>query len=959
MSDDKLPRIPSFAELGISEDEIEELEREIAKEAGEQGDKTESESRPADPAGTATASGPTAGAGSAPSVDRDASTGKRDASSRAGKTRTRSLFGRRKRRDEPSAGSDTTTGAAPEDSNDITPVPWRGVRGPVTLLVLVVAAWLSSSGNMTPDVVPATAPDTVFSSGRAMAHVHRTAAEPHPPGSAAHAGVRDYLMGELRRLGQEPSVQTTTSVTDGGPVLTAATVRNVMARIPGSEPGGPAVLITAHYDSRGISRGAADDGAGVAAILESLRALSAGPGLRNDLIVLITDAEEIGLLGARAFVDEHPWMQDVAVVLAFEMRGGGGASMMFETGAANGWVIEALRQADPYPSANSVAYEIYQRMPNDTDFTPFKEAGRQGLNFAGVGRPHVYHQAYDSPENLSERTLQHHGSHALAMLRHFGDAELSAVNAPDVSFISIKYVGLVTYGRLWIWVLGVAVVALWILAFFVGKRGGSRLGRVVLGGVASLVYLGAVAVAAHYLYAWRLGAHPEVGALHAGSFHSEGWYVLAIVAFAFALLAAVLPLLRKWCSPMELTVGALLVPTLLAAVATVMFPMAAVNLQWPVLAACIGTFALVGLPVEGQPGVLRWVVALLAVLPVVAVLGPLTENVWLAMGLELAPAVALLAGLGFIFILPALEVVREPNGWWAPLAGFALAGVFLAVGMSTATPSATRPAPSTLVYAMDRETGSAYWGTDPTRDASDPGVAWAVAAAGPFGTGSSGASTDAHESLQADLTPSGARYAFATADPVDFPPPAVAVVSDTTVADEVVRVSLASQIGAEMLLLHLPADGPRLVAVNGKPLRDGERPRQVTHWGTPEGAVLLDFDGSDAGAFELVVVEHHLRPGELVGQRYFMRPADLAPNTQTLSDRAMIRTALTVDPEGGQIRTVTEGPGDTGTEEEPTADAEPAAEAEGTDPADTTGAAPQIDTTEAARPDITPDTTRG
>lgn len=962
MSDDKLPRIPSFAELGISEDEIEELEREMAKEAGEQGDETESESRPPDPAAPASPappSGATAAGSPAPRVAGDASPGKRDASPRAGKTRTRSRFGRRKRRDEASAASDTTTGAAPEDSTDVTPVPWRGVRGPVTLLVLVVAAWLSSSGNMTPDVVPATAPDTVFSSGRAMAHVHRIAAEAHPPGSAAHAGVRDYLVEELRRLGHEPSIQTTTSVTGGGPVLTAATVRNVMARIPGSEPGGPAVLITAHYDSRGISRGAADDGAGVAAILESLRALSAGPGLRNDLIVLITDAEEIGLLGARAFVDEHPWMQDVAVVLAFEMRGGGGASMMFETGAANGWVIEALRQAAPYPSANSVAYEIYQRMPNDTDFTPFKEAGRQGLNFAGVGRPHVYHQAYDSPENLSERTLQHHGSHALAMLRHFGGTELSAVNAPDVSHISIKYVGLVTYGRLWIWVLGVAVVALWILAFFVGKRGGSRPGRVVLGGVASLVYLGAAAVAAHYLYAWRLGAHPEVGALHAGSFHSEGWYVLAIVAFAFALLAAVLPLLRKWCSPMELTVGALLVPTLLAAVATVMFPMAAVNLQWPVLAASIGAFALAGLPVEGRPGVLRWVVALLAVLPVVAVLAPLTENVWLAMGLELAPAVALLAGLGFIFILPALEVVREPNGWWAPLAGFALAGVFLAVGMSTATPSATRPAPSTLVYAMDRETGSAYWGTDPTRDASDPGVAWAVAAAGPFESVSSGESADALGSLQADLTPRGTRYAFATADPVDSPPLAVALVNDTTVADGVVRVSVASQIGAEMLLLHLPADGPRLVAVNGKALRDGERPRQVTHWGTPEGAVLLDFDGSDAGAFELVFVEHHLRPGELVGQRYFLRPADLAPNTRTLSDRAMIRTALTVDPEGGEVRTVTEGPGDTRAEESPAADSAPAAEAEGTDPADTTGAAPQIDTTEAARPDTTPDTTRG
>lgn len=949
MSDDKLPRIPSFAELGISEDEIEELEREIANEAGEQGDDTEPEARspePAAPADPAPPADPTAAADPAPRVERDASP-------KAGKTRTRSLFGRRKSRDRASAGSNATTDGPAEGTTAVAPVPWRGVRGPVTLLVLAVAAWLSSSGNMTPDPVPATAPDTVFSSGRAMTHLHRIAAEARPPGSPAHASVRDYLAGELRRLGHEPSIQATTSVTGGGPVLTAATVRNVVARIPGSQPGGRAVLATAHYDSKDISRGAGDAGSGLVAILEALRALGAGPGLRNDLIILFTDAEELGLLGARAFVDEHPWMQDVALVLSFEMRGGGGASMMFETGAANGWVIEALRQADPYPSANSVGYEIYRRMPNDTDFTPFKEAGRQGLNFAGVGRPHVYHQAYDSPENFSERTLQHHGTHALAMLRHFGDAELAAVNAPDVSYISVKYLGLVTYGRPWIWVLGVAVVALWTLAFFVGKRGGSRPGRTVLGGVASLAYLGAAALAAHYLFAWRLGAHPEVGALHAGSFHSEGWYVLAIVAFAFALLAAVLPLLRKWCSPIELTVGALLVPTLLAAVTTVMFPMAAANLQWPVLAGCIGAFAVAGLPGEGRPGVLRWLVALLAALPVVAVLAPFTENVWLAMGLALAPAVAVLAGLGLLFILPALEVVREPNGWWAPVAGFALAGVFLAVGMSTANPSAARPAPSTLVYALDRESGSAYWGTDPMRGASDPGVAWAVEAVGPFEPANRAESADRIESLQPEFTPQGTRYAFATADPVDLPPPAVALVGDTTVADGVLRVSVSSQIGAEMLLIHLAEDGPRLVAINGKPLRDGDRPRQVTHWGVPEGDVLLDFDRSDAGALALVVVEHYLRPGDLVGQRYFMRPADLAPNTRTLSDRAMIRTVFTVDPEDGEVRTVTEGEEDTGAGGDRAADSEPAAEAEGTDPVDTAAASPGADSAQAARPDTT------
>ena len=119
-------------------------------------------------------------------------------------------------------------------------------------------------------------------------------------------------------------MQTTTSTPPGGSFTRAATVRNVLARIPGSQPGGPAVLVTAHYDSREIALGAGDDGSGVVTILETLRALGTGPQLRNDLIVLITDAEEPGLLGARAFVDEHPWMADVALVVSIEMRGGGG-----------------------------------------------------------------------------------------------------------------------------------------------------------------------------------------------------------------------------------------------------------------------------------------------------------------------------------------------------------------------------------------------------------------------------------------------------------------------------------------------------------------------------------------------------------------------------------------------------------------------------------------------------------
>lgn len=938
MSDDKLPKIPSFAELGISEDEIEELEREIERElAGEEddgagagraretGDRTKAAVTGGAESAAAGGRGPD-GRGEPRAKDRKARRGLRFGG-RKGETRGKGRAARKTAvadtgQTGPGAArpADTGTATAPDSGRKAEPSAasplWNGMRGPLTLALLLVMAWFSSVFRTVPAPVPATAPDTVFSSGRAMSHLVRIASEAHPPGSPAHAGVREYLLGQLRALGHEPLVQTATSATGDGVAVTAATVRNILARIPGTEPGGPAVLVTAHYDSRGIALGAADDASGVVAILESVRALGAGPGLRNDLIVLITDAEELGLLGARAFVDEHPWMNDVALVVAIEMRGGGGPSMMFETGADNGWVIAAFGESNPNPVANSVAYEIYRRMPNDTDFTPFKEAGRQGLNFAGVARAHVYHQVYDSPENFDEGTLQHHGIQVLAVLRDFGNADLSAVNAPDVSYISLPVVGLVTYGRFWIWVLGGAAMVLWVVALVVGRRGGLRAGGVAAGLVASVALLGAAGMAARFLYGWRRGAHPEFGALLAGDFHSEGWYVLAIVSVAFALATLVLTLLRRWFSVAELAVGALFLPVMLAGATTVLFPMAAVNFQWPVLAGCIGALAVSGLPRSGRPGHLRWVVAVLAALPVVAVLTPFTESVWLAMGMELAPVLAILAGLMFVLVLPQLDVLREPNGWWAPVVGTVAAGVFLAVGISTATPSAERPAPSTLAYLMDRETGSAWWGTHPARDDSHPGMAWAVAAVGPVDAAA------APESL-AQFTAERLRYAVAAAEPLAVPPPTVEVVPNATNVSGMLRLAVTSEIGAEMLLFRLrdmqPVPGvardgsetgivrvgeagPRLAGLNGRPLTGGDRPVRLTHWGTPEGAVLLDFEiGPADTVLEFAVIEHHLRPGELVGGNIFARPPELAPNIRMLSDRAMIRTVVSVDLVSGEV----------------------------------------------------------
>ncbi len=887
MTDDRHPRIPSFDELGIDEDEIEELERDLASDA-EGGES---------PRGAEASRSSPADAPAAP-----AAPGGGPADPRAGG---------RARRDPPESGGDGPARAPAR--------PRRGLRGPITLVVLLVLAWLSRSGAVVPAPVPAGAPDTAFSSGRAMAHVARLAARARPVGSPAHAAARRYLLAELRALGHDPKVHASVGFSDGGDALTVARIHNVVARIPGTEPGGPAVLVTAHYDSRGISPGAGDDALGVAAILESLRALSARPPLRNDLIVLLSDGEEIGLLGARAFVAEHPWMDDAALVLALEMRGGGGAAWMFETGPENGWVVEALREADPHPLANSAAIEIYQRMPNDTDFTPFRAAGRAGLNFAAVGRPAVYHQAYDTPANVSEATLQHHGARTLALLDHFGRRDLAIVHAPDLSYTSVNGLGLVTYGRGWIRGLGAAAAALWALAFAAARRRGSTLGRVLATAGLSLVCAAVVALAAGWLHAWRVPAHWEAGALQAGTFHSEGWHVAAVVAFAFAAVSGAVGILRRWFTTLELSVGALLAPTLLAALAAAAAPMAAQNLQWPALAGCVAALAVAGSRRDAPLAHWRWLVAALAIAPAFAVLVPLAEGIWLAAGFRLAPAIAVAVVFPLLVATPLIDAMREPNGWWAPTVGAAAAAAALAMGVRASAPSPERPAPSTLVYALDRESGSAHWGGDAEREAPDPGVAWADRTARalrpePGAGGETDAAGPVPEAL-AELNARGVRYAWTPAVVHDAPPPTVAALPGSAGAgaggpDRPLRVAVSSSIGAEATLFRfgdLDERGVRLVAVDGESPPDGAslRGRPLRHWGAMGDAVVLDFRlDARAGAFEFVVVEHHLRPGELLGPDPFERPPELAPNVTTLSDRAMIRSRVRVDPARMEARVV-------------------------------------------------------
>jgi hypothetical protein len=144
------------------------------------------------------------------------------------------------------------------------------------LLVIVVVEY-----DRPPSAVSAGAALPLFSADRALNHLAHISRAPHPINSSEHDQVRDYILNTLKNMGLRHDVQKASINAQGkGPVV----VENVVGRLKGSGDG-KAVLVVAHYDSVATGPGASDDGAAVAAILESVRVLKSIPQLRRDVIV--------------------------------------------------------------------------------------------------------------------------------------------------------------------------------------------------------------------------------------------------------------------------------------------------------------------------------------------------------------------------------------------------------------------------------------------------------------------------------------------------------------------------------------------------------------------------------------------------------------------------------------------------------------------------------------------------
>jgi len=257
-----------------------------------------------------------------------------------------------------------------------------------------------------------------FDSDRALARLQRILGDqrPHPVDSAADDAVRDRLIAELRTMGLSPRVQDATdcSAMPKTRVVSCSHVRNVIAVVSGARPG-PQLLLNAHYDSTPTGPGAADDGLGVAVLLEVGSILKASPPPRP-VALLFNEGEEFGLNGAHAFLRD-PQARQVNSLINIDNRGVTGPALMHETSDPNGAALRIYSAATHRPYANSISTDFAKLIPNYTDVSFFKPMGWTLLNYGIIGNETRYHSPGDTIQALDRRSLAHVGNEALEAAR--------------------------------------------------------------------------------------------------------------------------------------------------------------------------------------------------------------------------------------------------------------------------------------------------------------------------------------------------------------------------------------------------------------------------------------------------------------------------------------------------------------------------------------------------------------
>jgi len=720
-----------------------------------------------------------------------------------------------------------------------------------------------------------------FSSARAMKHLEAIAKSPHPIGSASHAEVRDYILGNLTELGLSPTVQKVPVVSQKpGSAIVAGTVENIVAKLEGTN-NQQAIMLVSHYDSVPNSFGASDDGFGVSVMLETLRAIKTRGQLRNDVIFLFSDGEEIGLLGAKAFMEEHPWARNVGLVLNFDARGNSGPVIMFETSPNNQDLIYEFAKAVPRPVATSLSSEIYQRLPNSTDLTVFKEAGLPGLNFAYIKGLNHHHSYMDSVREVDESSIQHGGSYALALTSHFGNLASIGQRRGNAVYFDLLGRAFFSYSERWVLPLFLLVTVLIAATAIIGfKRR-----RLTIGGVG----LGFVAFAGTVVTAWLAGAGlwrliqkiygDRTWVLQNNSYHSE-FYLVSFVALTLALASTLYLLLFKRVSSSNLTMGALLGLFVLSVPVHWFVPGASYLFVWSLVFSTIA-LATTFISRNQDASIKQTIVFLVCAIPGVLLFVPVIYLVYTALTLASAGILMAMLALLLATLVPHLRLMATSRTWLVPTLSVVASAAFFTAGILTPVYRQDQPKSNNIFYALNADSGKAFWASMDQR---------------PDEWTSQFLSRQPERGSMFGYIP--LRYEFflkAAAPEITVPAPQIALVSETKTDDgRTIKVRVTSPRQAPAISLFSDS-GMDIVSaeIGGKnfPNVAGER-WALNYFALPQDGVEISLH-TKSGAVKIKAVDQSYELPVFPDHSFAARPNFLIPKPLTYSDSTVVSKTFT------------------------------------------------------------------
>jgi len=757
--------------------------------------------------------------------------------------------------------------------------------GLVSLLFVATLSFLALYSGRSPAAAPASAPSPEFSSERAMKHLQIIGRKPHPIGSAEHGVVRDYILDQLRGLGLSPEVQKAAIVSqpDSMPVI-AGTTENIIARIKGAD-NTKAVMITGHYDSVSTGPGASDDGSAVATMLETARALKSWQSLKNDVVLLFTDGEEAGLLGATAFVSEHPAAREVGVAFNFEARGSSGPSMMFETSNGNRRLIGEFSKAVPHPVTNSLMYEVYKLLPNDTDFSVFKKAGMAGFNFAFIGESTHYHTQLDSADTIAESSLQHQGSYAIALTRHFGNLDLRATSEGNAVYFDVLGAFVAHYSTSLVAPLTVLILLTTVMVALLGyKKRQLTFSGMALGSVALLLSMASVGFIVWLVWQLVRALHSEYTTMSFGDTYNSRLYLFGFIAVSLSIVSIIYSGFGRRVSVLDLWMGAICWWALILIPVSLFLPGGSYLFTWPLIFSLLSLAIILVWDDLRSSTWKRLGILFLGSIPAIVLFSPLIHTFFVSLTIASSALVMVVAALPLGTLISQLNLAPGKKGWPLAVVSLVVGIGFLVSGSLTSRFDKSHPMQTNLFYALQADTEKAVWAS------SDNGPnKWTSQF---FSSG--------WKTMDLPAFFPGRSWRFMTNDApaISLPPPQLELLAENkSGAVRTLRLRATSPRSAPVISLYVEADADvRGVEINGKPIQteiQEAQPGRSNRWSMryyalPVGGIELILESKSTHTIRIKAVDMSYDLPSIPGAAFKTRPDDIIAAPLPLSDSTLV-----------------------------------------------------------------------